>query len=100
MYCIPRIILNIDVVAHLYELAGKRSCVWMRHPDLENVDDWDVKEPLLQVRGIWKKLPLQLDIRPRGRRANVMWIWRSRLYVFAGSTNITYTKTAPIFDTW
>lgn len=96
----PKLILRVDEIFGLSKLARRRSCVWMRHPDLTNVDDWDVEDPLFQVRGVWSKLPLKMNARPRGRRANVMWIWRSKLYVFAGSTNVADSKTAPIFDIW
>ena len=55
-----------------------------RSPDVEHLDEWDVVDPRLQVRGLWNKLDIKSVSGPPKREHTLCWIWRSMLYVFGG----------------
>jgi hypothetical protein len=55
----------------------------LRHPEPTFVDKQRVSEPELQLRGAWTKLKT-IGAGPPSRLSNAFFIWRSRLYIFAG----------------
>ncbi|KAF8075717.1 hypothetical protein FPV67DRAFT_1572662 [Lyophyllum atratum] len=56
----------------------------LRHPDPNLTARLELKNPDLQVRGSWSKLPVKSTARVLARFAFASFIWKSRLYVAGG----------------
>ena len=71
-----------------------------RSPDLKILNDWDVSDPRLQIRGIWNKMYISSVLGPRRREYMTCWIWRSRLYIFGGVITTMDRSTEKLRDIW
>ena len=75
---------GIPEVWALQQQSDADSYFRIRHPDVNNMDVWDIKDPSFQVRGIWTKLNPRSKFRPPKRLHGATWIWRSKIYVGFG----------------
>ena len=63
-----------------------------QHPSVDSAKTWDLTEPRLQVRGMWRDLKMKAEIRPPRRMQDGSWIWRSKLYMFGGLVSKDYGR--------
>ena len=76
---------QVPEIRALVNEIDEHSHYRLRHPDPRILDTWDVKDPSLQVRGIWTKLVQKYGPRPLRMNYSCTWMWRSRIYIAFGA---------------
>lgn len=76
---------NDAVMRILREVEGDVTPLTnIRHPEPTMVDDWEVTNEELQVRGHWKRIVVDGE-KPSGRASFASFYWKERFYVFGGN---------------
>lgn len=83
---------SIPQLKKLIDECDIRMWYAAQHPSVHSAKNWDVTEPKLQVRGIWRRLNMKADYRPLRRMQDGCWIWKSRLYMFGGLVSSDYGR--------
>lgn len=68
--------MSTTLVDRLRKEANLTQLTALRHPDPALVDSYSIKDPALQVRGVWKKLRVKMKGGPSARQAYGSAIWR------------------------
>ncbi|KAH8108389.1 hypothetical protein DFH11DRAFT_1516950 [Phellopilus nigrolimitatus] len=61
-----------------------------RHPDPKKIYSLEMTQPALQIRGVWKKLDVAPGPKPGARSTFSSWVWKGRLYVAGGMTDLHF----------
>ena len=64
----------------------KMEC-W-RHPEPSMLHKLEVTEPKLQIRGVWKKVAIYGEERPKRRHGPCEWVWKGKWYVVGGQYDL------------